>query len=135
MDRFVSPGGVHKDSVADYGLAPMALNQWALEGRWNVGPQSARLASPNGAIDYRFHARDLHLVLGSPTGKPIRFKVTIDGKAPGADAGVDVDANGFGTVTDGRLYQLVRQKGPIRDRSFRIEFHDPGAEAFAFTFG
>jgi thiol-disulfide isomerase/thioredoxin len=135
MERFVSPGGVHKDSAADYRLAQMALNQWALEGRWTVGPQSARLLSANGAIDYRFHARDLHLVLGSPTGKPIRFKVTIDGKAPGADAGTDIDAQGFGTVTDERLYQLVRQKGAIRDRTFRIEFLDPGVEAFAFTFG
>jgi thiol-disulfide isomerase/thioredoxin len=135
MDRFVSPGGVRKDSAADYQAAPMTLNQWALEGRWNVGPQSARLLSPKGAIDYRFHARDLHLVLGSPNGKPIRFRVTIDGKAPGADAGSDIDAQGFGTVTDERLYQLVRQKGAIRDRNFRIEFLDPGVEAFAFTFG
>jgi cytochrome c biogenesis protein CcdA/thiol-disulfide isomerase/thioredoxin len=135
MDRFVSPGGVRRDRAADYRPAPMALNQWSLDGRWNVGPQSARLLSPGGAIAYRFHARDLHLVLGSPTGKPIRFRVTIDGKAPGADAGVDIDANGFGTVTDERLYQLVRQEGAIRDRTFRIHFLNPGVQAFAFTFG
>jgi hypothetical protein len=135
MDRFVSPGGVRRDRAADYQAATMALNQWSLEGRWAVGRQSARLLSPDGAIAYRFHARDLHLVLGSPTGKPIRFRVTIDGKAPGADAGVDIDANGFGTVTDDRLYQRVRLEGAIRDRTFRVHFLDPGVEAFAFTFG
>ena len=90
---------------------------------------------PGGAIAYRFHARDLHLVLGSTSGKPVRFRVTIDGKAPGADAGVDVKADGTGVVTTERLYQLVRQKGDVADRTFRIEFLDPGVEAFAFTFG
>jgi len=100
-----------------------------------VAAQSARSNAPQGAIAYRFHARDLHLVLGSGTGLPIRFRVTIDGEAPGADAGVDVKPDGTGEVRDERLYQLVRQKGEVRDRTFRIEFLDPGATAFAFTFG
>ena len=135
MERFVSPGGVHKDSAARYVAGSLKLNDWSLDGNWNVGPQSARLTGEVGAISYRFHARDLHLVLGSPTGKPVRFKVTLDGKAPGADAGTDINAQGFGTVTGERLYQLVRQQGQVRDRTFRIEFLDAGVEAFAFTFG
>ena len=93
------------------------------------------MQSPGGAIAYRFHARDLHLVLGSTSPKAVRFQVTIDGKAPGADAGVDVKPDGTGVVTTERLYQLVRQKGDVGDRTFRIEFLDPGVEAFAFTFG
>ena len=88
-----------------------------------------------GAVTYRFHARDLHLVLGSTTGLPIRFRVTIDGRPPGPDAGVDVKTDGTGEVSDVRLYQLVRQNGEVRDRTFQIEFFDPGVEAFAFTFG
>ena len=134
-DRFVSPGGQAKDAAKDYAAASLGLNQWALEGRWTVGAQSARLQSAGGAIAYRFHARDLHLVLGSTSGKPVRFRITIDGKAPGADAGLDVRPDGTGAVTTERLYQLVRQKGDVRDRTFRITFLDPGVEAFAFTFG
>ena len=118
-----------------YATAPLSLNNWALEGQWVVGPQSARSTAAPAAIAYRFHARDVHLVLGSTTGLPIRFRVTIDGKAPGPDAGVDVKPDGTGEVRDVRLYQLVRQKGDVRDRTFRIEFLDPGVEAFAFTFG
>jgi cytochrome c biogenesis protein CcdA/thiol-disulfide isomerase/thioredoxin len=134
-ERFVSPGGQAKDQPKSYAAAPLSLNDWSLEGDWTVARQSARSNGPSGAIAYRFHARDLHLVLGSATGRPIRFRVTIDGKAPGGDAGVDVKSDGTGTVTDERLYQLVRQKGDVRDRTFRIEFLDPGATAFAFTFG
>jgi len=133
--RFLSPGGQTKDAAKDYSGANLSLNQWTLEGRWIVGAQSARLQLPGGAIAYRFHARDLHLVLGSTSGKPVRFRVTIEGKAPGADAGVEVKADGTGVVTTERLYQLVRQKGDVADRTFRIEFLDPGVEAFAFTFG
>ena len=133
-DRFVSPGGQARDQAKDYAAEPLSLNQWSLEGRWNVGRQSARSVS-RGAIAYRFHARDLHLVLGSTSGKPVRFRVTIDGKAPGADAGVDVRPDGTGVVTTERLYQLMRQKGAVGERTFRIEFLDPGVEAFAFTFG
>ena len=132
--RLASPGGQAKDAAKDYRASNLALNDWSLEGRWIVGAQSARLQAARGAIAYRFHARDLHLVLGSGSG-PVRFRVTIDGKAPGADAGIDVKPEGTGVVTTERLYQLVRQKGEVGDRTFRIEFLDPGVEAFAFTFG
>jgi cytochrome c biogenesis protein CcdA/thiol-disulfide isomerase/thioredoxin len=132
-DRFVSPGGQARDAAKTYGPAPLELNDWALEGNWTIKRQSGVLNWAPGAIAYRFHSRDLHLVLAAP--KPVRFRVTIDGKAPGADAGVDVKPDGTGEVTNERLYQLVRQRGEVRDRTFRIEFLDPGAEAFAFTFG
>jgi cytochrome c biogenesis protein CcdA/thiol-disulfide isomerase/thioredoxin len=132
-DRFVSPGGQLRDAAKTYAAAPLQLNDWSLEGNWTVQRQSAILNSASGAIAYRFHSRDLHLVLAAP--KPVRFRITIDGKAPGAAAGVDVKPDGSGVVTDERLYQLVRQQGDIRDRTFRIEFLDPGVEAFAFTFG
>ena len=133
--RFVSPGGLVRDRAAEYRAAPLKLNDWALEGAWTVGERSARSGSAGAKIHYRFHARDLHLVLASPDGRPVRFKVTLDGKAPGADAGGDVAGDGTGTVDGERLYQLIRQKGPVRERTFTIEFLDPGAEAFAFTFG
>jgi len=133
--NFASPGGLQRDVATIYAGAPLSLNDWSLEGNWTVARQSAQSNAPAGAIAYRFHARDLHLVLGSATGRPVRFRVTIDGKAPGADAGVDVKPDGRGTVTEERLYQLVRQKDEVRDRTFRIEFLDPGATAFAFTFG
>lgn len=120
-----------------YRLAPqLQLNQWGLTGNWTIGDQRAVLDAPGGTINYRFHARDLHLVLGpGPDGKPVRFRILIDGKAPGADHGVDVDAEGNGTVTEHRLYQLVRQSGTVADRTFEIQFLDPGVQAFAFTFG
>ncbi|GAA4749033.1 cytochrome c biogenesis protein DipZ [Sphingomonas daechungensis] len=132
-DRFVSPGGQAHDAAKTYGPAALKLNDWSLEGNWTVGRQSATLNAAPGAIAYRFHARDLHLVLGS--AKPVRFRITIDGKAPGPDSGVDVKPDGSGVIQEQRLYQLVRQQGDIRDRTFRIEFIDPGVEAFAFTFG
>ena len=132
-DRFVSPGGQARDAAKTYASATLALNDWALEGNWTIKRQSGLLNSAPGAIAYRFHSRDLHLVLSA--SKPVRFRVTIDGKAPGADAGVDVKGDGSGVMTNERLYQLVRQRGQVRDRTFRIEFLDPGAEAFAFTFG
>jgi len=134
-DRFVSPGGLVRDKPATYSGAPLSLNDWSLEGSWLDGRQSARSLAPGAKISFRFHARDLHLVLGSSTGKPIRYRITIDGKAPGANAGSDVSGNGTGVVTEQRLYQLVRQKGPIGDRTFTIQFLDPGVDAFAFTFG
>jgi cytochrome c biogenesis protein CcdA/thiol-disulfide isomerase/thioredoxin len=112
---------------------PLQLNQWTLEGSWTPQKQYSQLEKPGGSISFRFHARDLHLVLGSD--KPVRFRVTLDGKAPGPDAGSDIAPDGTGTVRGQRLYQLVRQKGPVRDRIFRIEFLDPGVQAFAFTFG
>jgi cytochrome c biogenesis protein CcdA/thiol-disulfide isomerase/thioredoxin len=135
--NFASPGGLNQDDAQAY-QAPATLtqNQWALAGTWKEDSQIATLLSPTGSIDYRFHARDLHLVLGpAKGGKPIRFRVTIGGKAPGADHGVDTDANGYGSVTEDRLYQLIRQRNGVQDRTFRIEFLDPGVQAFAFTFG
>jgi len=132
---FASLGGLLKDAAKAYSGAELQFNEWSLEGRWIDGRQSARSLEAGTRISYRFQARDLHLVLGSTTGKPVRFKVTLDGQAPGPDAGGDVAPNGTGTVTNQRLYQLVRQKGQARERTFTIEFLDPGVEAFAFTFG
>ena len=132
---FASPGGFVRDKTNDYALPSLALNQWALAGAWTVHPQQAHLEQAGGRIAYRFHGRDLHLVLGAAGGKPVRFRITLDGAAPGTDKGLDVDAAGNGTIRDQRLYQLVRQQGPVRDRTFTIEFLDPGADAFAFTFG
>ena len=134
-DRFASPGGLLRDQSKAYALAPLALHQWALVGKWTVGRQSARSGAPGARIAIRFRGRDLHLVLGPAGGRPVRFKVTLDGQAPGRDAGLDVDAGGNGVVKDQRLYQLIRHKGAIRERTFEIEFLDPGAEAYAFTFG
>ena len=134
-DRFASPGGLLRDAPKTYAGAPLALNQWSLEGSWIDGRQSARSLAPGAKIAFRFHARDLHVVLGSATGKPVRFRIALDGAAPGGDAGVDVKPDGSGTITGQRLYQLVRQKGTVRDRTFTITFLDPRAEAFSFTFG
>jgi cytochrome c biogenesis protein CcdA/thiol-disulfide isomerase/thioredoxin len=134
-DRFASPGGLLRDKPKTYAGAPLALNQWSLEGTWIDNRQSARSLQPGAKLSFRFHARDLHLVLGSASGKPLRFRVTLDGAAPGGDSGVDAKPDGSGTVTGQRLYQLVRQKGPVRDRTFTITFLDPGVEAFSFTFG
>jgi len=134
-DRFASPGGMLSDQPKNYAARPMELHQWALAGQWTVGRQSARSAASGARIAIRFRGRDLHLVLGPASGKPVRFKVTLDGRAPGRDAGLDIDANGIGVVTDQRLYQLIRHKGPPRERTFEIEFLDPDAEAYAFTFG
>ena len=136
-DQFVSPGGQAKDQAKDYSIpSALELNQWALGGRWSVGPQAVTAQSPGGQIAFRFHARDLHLVLGAAAdGKQVRFRVTIDGHPPGADAGADIKPDGTGIVTDERLYQLVRLEGEVADHDFVIEFLDPGVRAFAFTFG
>ena len=116
--------------------ARLALNEWALAGEWTMGRQATTLGSPSGRIAYRFHARDLHLVIGpSRQGSSIRFRVSVDGQPPGPAHGLDIDAGGNGTVVEPRLYQLIRQPAPIVDRQFEIEFLDAGAEAFAFTFG
>jgi hypothetical protein len=116
--------------------ARLRLNEWALSGDWTVKNQAAVLNQPNGGIAYRFHARDLHLVMG-PTapGTSVRFRVLIDGRPPGSAHGIDVDEQGDGTVSEQRLYQLIRQPKPIADRQFQIEFLGPGVESFAFTFG
>jgi cytochrome c biogenesis protein CcdA/thiol-disulfide isomerase/thioredoxin len=136
QQNLVSPEVIKKDAPVQYS-APhtLKLNQWALQGMWQLSGESAALQALGGAISYRFHGRDLHLVMGSRNGKPVRFKVTLDGAAPGADHGVDIDTAGNGVIREQRLYQLIRQDGKIVDRTFRIEFLDPGAEAFAFTFG
>ncbi|WP_158804723.1 MULTISPECIES: cytochrome c biogenesis protein DipZ [unclassified Acidisoma] len=136
-ENFASPGGAVPDASHVYATAPqLTLNQWALGGDWTVKGENATSNAGEGRIAYRFHARDLHLVLGpSSDGKPVRFRVLIDGKPPLADHGADVDAQGNGTIDGQRLYQLVRQSGPVADRNFEIEFLDPGAQAFAFTFG
>ena len=135
-ENFVSPGGAVKDEGHVYADGDPRLNEWGLKGNWTVVKEHAALNAENGAIVYRFHARDLHLVLGpGGDGKPVRFRVTIDGKAPGDDHGMDINADGLGTVTGQQLYQLVRQKGAIDDRTFEIRFLDPGVQAYAFTFG
>jgi thiol-disulfide isomerase/thioredoxin len=134
---FASPEVVARDSPKSYTRPPSpALNQWGLSGSWNVGEESGVPVTAGAAIVFRFHARDLHLVLG-PTkdGKPVRFRVKLDGAAPGNDAGLDVAPDGSGEIRQPRLYQLIRQKGHVADRTFEIEFLDPGAHAFVFTFG
>ncbi|MGH9485252.1 MAG: cytochrome c biogenesis protein DipZ, partial [Terriglobales bacterium] len=135
-ERFDSPQRLRTDQTATYS-APLraSLNQWGLAGTWHVGAEMAVLEKAGGEVIYRFHARDLHMVLGSGTGKPIRFRIWIDGTPPGPDHGVDTNAQGFGTVTGYRLYQLVRQKGGVEDRTFTIQFLDPGVKVFTFTFG
>jgi cytochrome c biogenesis protein CcdA/thiol-disulfide isomerase/thioredoxin len=134
--NFVSPERLQADAASNYSIADPGLNEWGLSGIWIVGPEQATLARAGGGITYRFSARDLHLVLGpGADGKPIRFQVTIDGKAPGDDHGADVSKDGNGTVRETRLYQLVRQAGHVAERTFEVRFLDPGVEAFAFTFG
>jgi hypothetical protein len=134
--NFASPGGLVRGKTATYAVPPrLTLGEWAYDGRWTVEAQRGRLDAAGGGIAMRFKARDLHLVLGSADGKPRRFRVTLNGQAPGADHGLDIDAAGNGVVTDHRLYQLVRQQGGARERSFTITFLDPGVEAYAFTFG
>ncbi len=133
---FVSPEGLRADVAKVYSVDRPALNEWGLSGTWTIGAERAVLDRPDGSIVYRFSARDLHLVLGpGATGKPVRFQVTIDGKAPGFDHGADTDSDGHGLIDSTRLYQLVRQSGQVKERTFEIRFLDPGLEAYAFTFG
>jgi cytochrome c biogenesis protein CcdA/thiol-disulfide isomerase/thioredoxin len=137
MGGFVSPTGLQQDVTALYRtLSPLPVDRWGLTGTWTIGKEFATSQAPQGRIGYRFHARDLHLVLApAAPGQPIRYRVTLDGVPPGADHGADVEADGWGTVQDGRLYQMIRQTGPITDRTFEIEFLDAGVRAYAFTFG
>jgi len=136
-ENFVSPGGAVVDKPRVYAApARMKLNDWALSGAWTVKKDAIVLNKVSGRIAYRFHARDLHLVMGPAVrGASVRFRVLIDGQPPGAAHGIDVDDQGNGTVAEQRLYQLIRQPNPIADRQFEIEFLEPGVEAFAFTFG
>ena len=136
-ENFASPGGPLSDKRHVY-VAParLGLNHWALSGEWTVQKQAIVLNKANGRILYRFHARDLHLVMGATArGTSVRFRVLIDGQTPGAAHGADVDDQGNGTATEQTLYQLIRQPKPIADRQFEVEFLDSGVEAFSFTFG
>jgi cytochrome c biogenesis protein CcdA/thiol-disulfide isomerase/thioredoxin len=135
-ENFVSPGGVAQGKPHVYASGMPKLNEWGLSGDWTVDSEHGSLNQKDGAIVYRFHARDLHLVLGPGSeGALVRFRVTIDGKPPGDSHGTDLDPDGQGVVTGQRLYQLVRQTGAITDHTFEIRFLDPGVQAFAFTFG
>ena len=136
-ENFASPGGaVPGRRYAYEAPAELRLNHWALSGDWTVEEQAAALNQGGGRIAYRFHARDLHLVMGPALGAtPVRFRVLIDGQPPGAARGADVDDQGQGTVAEQRLHQLIRQPGPITDRTFEITFLDPDVQAYAFTFG
>ena len=136
-ENFASPGGAVLGRPRVYAApARLRLNYWALSGDWTMGTQAVALNKADGRIVYRFHARDLHLVMGpAARGTSVRFRVHIDGQPPGSAHGLDVDDGGNGAVTEPRLYQLIRQPKPIADRLFEIEFLDPGVEAFVFTFG
>jgi cytochrome c biogenesis protein CcdA/thiol-disulfide isomerase/thioredoxin len=135
-EHFVSPGGAIRDRRHTYTAGTPRLNEWGLSGVWTIRGEDARLDEQDGRIVYRFHARDLHLVLGPATiGTPVRFRITMDGASPGEHHGADVDAEGNGVVDEQRLYQLVRQTGSVRDHTFEIRFLTPGVHAYAFTFG
>jgi thiol-disulfide isomerase/thioredoxin len=136
-ENFASPGGQVAGIAHDYTVPQkLSLNEWALGGKWTVDEENAAADAAQTRIAFHFQARDLHLVLGpGPDGKPVRFRVRLDGKPPGDDHGADVDADGNGTVTEERLYQLIRQSAEVRDRTFEIEFLDPGVVGYAFTFG
>ncbi|WP_292228911.1 cytochrome c biogenesis protein DipZ [Brevundimonas sp.] len=135
-ENFRSPGGLAADTVKDYVASPLRLNDWSLLGRWRVTREHADLQTAGGRLSFRFKARDLHLVMGpSQSGAKVRFRVLIDGVVPGPNSGSDIDAQGNGQVDSERLYQLIRQAGPVSEHTFEIEFLDPGVQIFAFTFG
>jgi len=136
-ENFKSDPQVVRDAPATYRVpGALQVDQWGLEGAWIIAGEQATLVHAPGRIVFRFHARDLHLVLGPAAGgAPVRFRVSLDGAEPGVDHGVDTDAHGEGVVREHRLYQLIRQSHDVRDRTFRVEFLDPGAQSFSFTFG
>ena len=136
-DLFASPGGALRDQARTYSLPrQLRLNEWALAGDWTIRGGEIALNQSGGKIAFRFHSRDLHLVMGPPTGvAEARFRVTLDGQAPAEAHGLDVDEQGNGMAKEQRLYQLIRQPKPIADRTFQVEFLDPGVEVFSFTFG
>ncbi len=135
-ERFTSPDGAAPDERRAYELpGTLRVNHWALTGEWTIGRENVVLDQAGGSVAYRFDARDAHLVLSSETREPIPFRVLLDGEAPGPSHGVDVDEDGSGLLRDGRMYQLVRQHDTVRERTLEITFLEPGAEAFAFTFG
>ncbi|TLZ06502.1 MAG: thioredoxin [Gammaproteobacteria bacterium] len=136
-ESFASPSSAVRDRPHVYNApSRLPLNEWALVGDWTIGPEYAALNGASGRIAYRFHARDVNFIMG-PTvrGTPVRFRVRIDGEPPGTAHGIDIDEQGNGTVSEPRMYQLIRHPGPIADRLFEIEFIGPGVEAFDFTFG
>jgi hypothetical protein len=129
-------GSARGERRAGDGARALGLNQWALSGRWAVEDEAALLEAAGGSLAFRFGARDLNLVLTPPaSGAAVRFEVRLDGEAPGAAHGGDVDETGAGTVDEPRLYQLVRQPDAGADRTFEITFLDPGVRAYVFTFG
>ncbi|TPK66920.1 redoxin domain-containing protein [Mesorhizobium sp. B2-4-15] len=134
---FASPQGMVRDRPTAYKVpSQLGLNEWALDGRWTGRKENVVLDEAGGSVTYRFHARDLHLVMGLPAkGTSVKFRILIDGKPPGAAHGLDVDENGDGTISELRLYQLVRQPTPVVDRQFEIKFFGPGVEVYDFTFG
>jgi hypothetical protein len=135
-EGFASPGGASEVARAYSVPDRLSTNQWALAGTWTMRAEDALSNEPHGRIAYRFHARDLHLILAPPgDDSPARFRVRLDGRPPDGAHGVDVDHEGNGVVTEPRLYQLIRQRAPITDRVFEIELIDPGASALCFTFG
>ena len=136
-EGLASPGGASLAKRRAYRIpARLDLNRWALDGEWTIERQPAVLGSADGRIVCRFHARDVHLVMGpARRGERVRFRVSVDGQPPGAARGVDVDEHGAGVVAEQRLHQLIRQPGPVVERTFEIAFLDAGVEAFAFTFG
>jgi thiol-disulfide isomerase/thioredoxin len=136
-ENFVSPGSPSWDQRKEYSLpGALRLNHWALAGDWSVGRQAAVLNASGGQIAYRFHARDLHLVMApARDGQRVRFRVLLDGHPPGTSHGIDIDAHGEGSVTEPRLYQLIRQRTPVGEHTFEITFLDPNVQAYAFTFG
>jgi len=135
-DRFASPDGAALPEREAYELPErLRFNHWALAGEWTIGREKVKLDQAGGSIAYRFHARDAHLVLSPGAREPIPFRVRLDGEAPGPSQGVDVDEDGNGLLREGRLYQLVREHDAVRERTLEIRFHEPGAEAYAFTFG
>jgi thiol-disulfide isomerase/thioredoxin len=136
-ENFASPGGAEPDERRGYAVPDrLRLNEWALDGEWTVGRRAAVLNEAGGRLAFRFHARDVNLILGPPTrGASVPFRVLVDGDPPGDAQGLDVDQEGNGSVTQQRLYQLVREPGRIEDRTFEITFPEPGVEAYCFTFG
>jgi thiol-disulfide isomerase/thioredoxin len=135
-EHFASPDGSAFDERRAYELPQrLRFNHWALAGEWTIGRENVVLDEVGGSIAYRFHARDAHLVLSPGAREPIPFRVRLDGEAPGLSHGVDVDDDGNGVLGSGRMYQLVRQHDAVRERTLEITFLEPGAEAYAFTFG
>jgi hypothetical protein len=136
-ENFASPGGARPGTPHRYTVqARLELNQWAASGDWTMAEEASTLNAADGEIACRFHARDLNLVVGpAAAGSRVRFRVLIDGQPPGAAHGTDVDSDGDGTITQQRTYQLIRQPGPLTDRTLEMAFPDPGAQAYCFTFG